>query len=141
MEEETRKQLAKVLRGQRNRYIAAIEAMEGSQPSAYGAQDFAQMIDGFLALLEEALTSTSSDVRTLYLETAIPSLLKTGTNPFALLTGTVGFAVVLSVNAVAGMPEGQREQAQRWLSAFFSDWMGELLRAAGVASPEEASPT
>src|SRR5687768_5389329 len=75
--------IAEHARSRRDAYVQHTLAASTRQPAPEGAmqlgqRDVEQMIDGFLALLHEALTTDSRDIRTFFLETVIPGLIQSG---------------------------------------------------------------
>lgn len=132
-----RQTLAATLMGRRDHYVelATRPADPSAGESTLGTRDVAQMIDGFLALLVEGLQGESRETRDFFLETLIPSLVPAHMSAADLLSEVTGYAILLSGDAVAALPEAEREDGRRWFADFFRDYVRDLAR---IASEESA---
>lgn len=131
--------IAAHVRSRRDAYVQHTLAATALQPAPAGAtplgqRDIEQMIDGFLALLNEALTTDSRDIRTFFLETVIPGLIQSGTPAPGIIGGVVGFAVFVSGDAAEGVGPEDRPAVSQWFSQFWSEYVTDMVRVSTEAS-------
>lgn len=139
MSSPVRKKIAGYARTRRDAYVQAtldVVAMGPPQPGAppLGRRDVEQMIDGFLAMLTEALDGEAREVRTFFLETLIPSLVGSGTPLDGIVGGVVELAIIVSIDVAEWLPPEERAEARSWLARFFNEYVAELIRVAQGAS-------
>lgn len=131
--------IAEHTRARRDAYVQHTVAATTLQPApegatALGQRDIEQMIDGFLALLNEALTSDSRDIRTFFLETVIPGLIQSGSPAPGIIGGVVGFAVFISGDALTAAAPEDRAAVSQWFAQFWSDYVTDMVRVSMEAS-------
>lgn len=108
---------------------AAPQAADATAVTA-GAEDVAQMVDGFLVLLDEELTAGPKERRAFFVETVIPSLIQAGMEPWALLRGSTQFSIVLAHGIASAAAPEDRDAAIARLSGFFAGYLEEMGRIA-----------
>ncbi len=137
MSTPVRQKIAELGRSRRDVYVAhTLGNVGGPVPAGateIGRRDIEQMIDGFLALLTEALTTDSRDVRTFFLETVIPGLVSSGTPAPALIGGVVEFAIFISADIANNLPDEERAEASTWFAKFFNEYVTDMVRVATEA--------
>lgn len=126
--------LLAVLRARRDEYVGMIEAFvaegQGPQAEMYGPAEAGQMIDGLLALLAEALEGTGTEVRSFFVQTAIPSMVAHDTDPTEIIAGSVRHCVLMVTDAVRHMAAEDRDAATQWLAKFFGGYVADIAIAA-----------
>lgn len=131
-------EIAALARSRRDVYVEhTVRSASGPVPdgaATMGRRDLEQMIDGFLALLTEALTSDSRDVRTFFLETVVPGLIRSGTPAPPVIGGVVEFAIFISADIGSILPPEKRADASAWFAKFFNEYIADMVRVAMEAS-------
>ena len=83
-------------------------------------------IDGFIALLIEALQSNETTYRKFYLERLVSDMTLIGVHPQLLLQLSVAWSVLVSNEIVQITPQPHRSDAIRWFSTFFAGYIGAM---------------
>jgi hypothetical protein len=126
--------LLTVLRARRDEYVRLIEVLvaegQGPQAELYGPAEASQLIDGLLALLAEALEGTGTEVRSFFVQTAIPSMVAHDSGPAEIIAGSVRHCVLMVTDAVRHLPEEDRAAATQWLAKFFGGYVADIAIAA-----------
>lgn len=117
--------------------LAAAERVVAMTPSMgperYSREQLEQLLNGFSALLEEALEEAGSDTYELFIETAIPAVVADGQTTRSLVHASAAFGTLLSMHLVDAVPPEHREAARSWLSMFFGRYVSDVYVAAARA--------
>jgi len=90
----------------------------------------AQMVDGFLAVLEEDLSGKPPDKRVFFLDTVIPSLVDAGVDPHATTEGSIYFAVIAAIGLIEACPADVRRDARIRVGRFMASYTADIARIA-----------
>ena len=83
-------------------------------------------IDGFIALLMEALQSNNTTYRRFYLERLVSDMTLIGVHPELLLQLSVAWSILVSNEIVQITPNPHQPEAVRWFSTFFAGYIGAM---------------
>jgi hypothetical protein len=83
-------------------------------------------IDGFIALLLEALQSNETTYRKFYIERLILDMALIELHPELILQISVAWSILLSNEIVQITPSSYRSEAVRWFSIFFAGYIGAI---------------
>lgn len=92
----------------------------------YEHADIEQMVNGFLALLVEALEERPPEVRTFFLQTAMPALRDSGTTLHTMMRGSVQALMIMSITLTQHVSPEVRDEARGWLSSFTGAYVAEM---------------
>jgi hypothetical protein len=97
---------------------------KASQTSSQQGTEY--WIDGFIALLMEALQSNETTYQKFYLERLVSDMTLIGVHPQLLLQLSVAWSVLVSNEIVQVTPITHRADAVRWFSTFFAGYIGAI---------------
>jgi hypothetical protein len=83
-------------------------------------------VDGFVALLIEALQSNDTSFRNFYLERLVSDMAIVGVHPQLLLQLSVAWSILVTTEITQATPEPYRSDAVRWFSTFFAGYVGAM---------------
>jgi hypothetical protein len=119
-----------VLRARRDEYVRLVEILIAEGPKSttdtYGPAEAAQMIDGLISLLTEALVGEGTEVRSFFLQTLIPSMASQDGDPIGIVAGAVQHAILMVSDAVQHVADDDREAATRWFANFFGGYVADI---------------
>jgi ABC-type amino acid transport system permease subunit len=137
IDEHTVALLSEFLNSRGERYVefasAAVAANPAQGSGAFTSRDLAQMVDGFLAVMNESLVGTRRDTRTFYLETVIPGLVAAGSSMPAVVHTVVGWTVYVIADFSAHHSGPVATAAIVWLSQFFAGYLADIARVGAGA--------
>lgn len=120
--------------------LAAAEHVVAATPSMgpgrYSRDQLEQLLNGFCALLREALEESGNDTYEIFMETAVPAMVADGQTTGSLVQGSAAFATLLSMHLDEAVPAEHREGARSWLSRFFGRYVADVYSAAAQAEAE-----
>jgi hypothetical protein len=126
--------LVDVVTGRQEALLSTAEAVVATTPSMaagrYSREELKQLLNGFSALLKEALEERGSETYELFLSTAVPGMIADGQTTETLVEASASFGTLISMDLVAAVPEEHREAAAVWLAQFFGRYAGDVVRAA-----------
>lgn len=134
VKETYQRKLANEMRSRRERLIDGLKVAlsdGGKLGDGLGREDYTQLTEGLLSVVEEGLQGRSAERRTFYVETVVPSFMSRGATPETLekvmRKWTHG-----AVNEVSQAlePAAEQRQAEAWLNAFFTGLVDEMRGAA-----------
>lgn len=99
----------------------------------YSPAELRQLLNGFRAVLTEALEEREPETDTFFMETAVPGMAAEGQTTESLVQASAAFGVMLSMRLVAEVPADQQDEARAWLARFFGEYVQRVLRAARQA--------
>ena len=111
----------------------AVAASPELAAASLGDDDLNQLLNGFEALMLEALEERGDETRRLFLETAVPALVAGGQTPASLVHGAAAFSVLLATEIVPLVSEEHRGETAGWLAGFLGAYCRDLVEAATVA--------
>lgn len=134
--EPYRRELLALLERERGAIFALAERVvaQSRLAGSLTSSDLEQLLHGFERLLVEALEQRGREVRSIFIETAVPAVVAQGQTPPELASAATAFGVMLSTHLVLQLPEDQRAAGLLWFADFFGDYVGDLVAAALEAS-------
>ncbi|MRG94794.1 hypothetical protein [Polyangium spumosum] len=131
--------LLALLQSRREVYIKALKiAIRNSQeliPVArpeYDQDALAQIIDGYMAMITEALEGRDPpEIATMYFEAIIPSLVAAGERVDSMVHVTVGMMVLIADDVGRNVDADIRDESMDWLSKFFATWVTRIITVRG----------
>ncbi|MGA9523960.1 MAG: hypothetical protein WBV82_21040 [Myxococcaceae bacterium] len=144
VQEKFQRRLATQARSKRERFIDCMQQAiksQGIDHNPLSRDDLAQMMEGFVSVISEALQGRSTEVRTFYVETVVPGLIRKGI-PMDSLVPTIkawteGVQEVLR-DELKEAPD--RSGAMQWMSSFFKDYMSDVERATRTKDDPPKGP-
>lgn len=135
VKETYQRKLVNELRHRRERLIEGLRvAMSDDDPEfgkGLGREDFAQLTEGMLSVIDEGLQGRSAERRTFFVETVVPGLMARGATPGEVETvmrrWTGGMAGAVTEDLE---PATDQRQAMAWMDAFFSGLVDEMRNVA-----------
>ncbi|MDI3284909.1 hypothetical protein [Polyangium sp. 15x6] len=131
--------LLALLQSRREIYIKSLataiknsrEILPVTQPD-YDHDALAQIIDGYIAMITEALEDRDPPViATVYFESIIPSLVAAGERVDTMVHVTVGMMVFIADDVGRHVDPEIRDAAMDWLSRFFATWVARIVTVKG----------
>lgn len=120
--------------------LSAVETVVASTPSMgaglYSRAELKQLLNGFCALLKEALEEQGSKTYELFITTAVPGMVADGQTTGSLVEASASFGTLISMDLVAAVPDEHREPAAAWLARFFGRYVADVYRAANDAAEQ-----
>jgi hypothetical protein len=134
VQEKFQRRLATQSRSKRERFIDCMQqamTAQGIQRNPLSRDDLTQMMEGFVSVITEALQGRSTEVRTFYVETVVPGMMRKGIDSPSLVetmrAWTDGVQEILR-DELKTAPD--RSDAMQWMTAFFREFMSDVDRAA-----------
>jgi hypothetical protein len=123
--------MLELLETQRTTFTDDLKRLATEDPAPPGLrpttpEELEQMANGFFAMLAEGLQGTSSEIRTFYLETLLPSLRDSGVKAKPMIGGSARVILQLTGSLVAAVPAGERANATAFLARFLGDYLGDI---------------
>lgn len=132
--------LLELLRARREVYIHALgAAIKNSQKAIpvpgrpeYGYDALAQIMDGYLAMIAEALEERDPpEIATMYFESVIPNIVAAGERVDSMVHVSVGVMILMADDIGRHVDPEIREPAVDWLSQFFATWITRIITVRG----------
>jgi hypothetical protein len=110
-----------------------------SRADEFSDADIEQVLNAWEGLIVEALTGTGRTTRDLVLDTALEPIVRSlkQTTADMVRSNTIS-AVMLTHRVLSKIPDEQREQAARWLAAFYGDYAHELVERVQALEDERS---
>ena len=118
-------EIRRLLHDEREQLLALADRVSATT-QRYSDEELHQLLNGFEAMVVEALEGRGTQTRDLFVETAIPAVLAAGESPSGLVHNTVGFAILLTTHLLDSLPPEHRTEAGDWLAHFFADYCARL---------------
>ena len=109
-----------------------------SRLDEFSPQEVEQFLNAWEAIFTEALDGTSRSTRDFVLETALPPVLELGQTSLDMAQSNMISAVMLTSRLLPLITEERREQAARWLAAFYAEYTREIVERAQALEGERA---
>jgi len=132
--------LLELLHARREVYInalgAAIKNSQEAIPVAgrpqYGYDALAQIMDGYLVMIAEALEERDPpEIATTYFESIIPNIVAAGERVDSMVHVSVGVMILMADDIGRHVDTEIREPAIDWLSKFFAMWVTRIVTVRG----------
>lgn len=99
-----------------------------SRADEFGDADIEQILNAWEGLVVEALTGSGRETRDLVLDTALPPIVRSlGQTAADMVCSNTISAVMLTHRLLPRIPAERREDAARWLAAFYGGYAHELV--------------
>jgi hypothetical protein len=138
-------ELVELLRAHREAYIEITRIATTSNPGRLQAeltdQDRKQIVDGFLAVLTEALEDRGSDTRNFFLSTVIPGLVNSGEDISMIIQQTVSWSLHVTADVGRCLSDENRQEGVAWIAQFLATYTGDVARAGKLGGPPSLTNT
>ncbi len=129
--------LIDVVTDRQDALLSAVETVVAATPSMggrYSREELKQLLNGFSALLKEALEDRGSETYDFFIETAVPGMVADGQPTESLLQASASFGTLISTDLSGALPREHREAAATWLAMFFGRYVADVYIAARRAA-------
>jgi hypothetical protein len=99
----------------------------GSRIAEFSDADVEQFVNAYEALFLEALAGSGRETRDLVLETALPPIVDLGQTSLDMVRSNAISAVMLTHRLLPQVSPERREDAARWLAAFYGGYAAEVV--------------
>ncbi len=104
---------------------------QGIDRNPLSRDDLVQMMEGFVSVITEALQGRSTEVRTFYVETVVPGMIRKGIAQASLIPTIKAWTERVQEVLRAELKDApDRTDAVQWMTSFFKDFMSDVERAA-----------
>ena len=107
-------------------FIVDVPALPVPGGVAFAKDELRQMVSGFFALLREALEGRTREIREMYVSTVFPGLRDSGTEARMMIAGSARTLFHVQHELVTRVSEANRARARDLLTAYFSDYLGDM---------------
>jgi hypothetical protein len=98
-----------------------------SRIDEFSDADIEQIFNAYAALFQEAIDGSGRQTRELVLQTALPPIVEFGQTSLDMVRSNMISAVMLTHRLLPQVSEERREDAARWLAAFYGDYCSEVI--------------
>jgi hypothetical protein len=138
VQEKFQRHLATQVRNRKERFIEfmqeAVASIGGPKAVNLTRDDLNQVIEGFTSVVTEALQGRSNEIRTFWVETVVPGMVRKGIAPNnivqAMKTWVKSVQEMLQ-NDLGAIPD--RKEAAQWMGSFFNEFISDVERSARTA--------
>jgi hypothetical protein len=98
-----------------------------SRIDEFSDADIEQFLNAYAAIFQEALDGSGRQTRELVLETALPPIVEFGQTSLDMVRSNMISAVMLTHRLLPQVSAERREDAARWLAAFYGEYSSEVI--------------